>query len=91
MASTWRTKASTWRGAAPTNPERSASTASIASRSRPRRASAARRSARSLVAAFPQGEGDGDRVLLDGLVGLLAADTPRTAATSTLVVARNGR
>ena len=25
--------------------------------------------------AFPQGEGDGDRVLLDGLVGLLAADT----------------
>ena len=43
-------------------------------RSRPRRASAARRSARSLVAASCRARATAT-VLLDGLVGLLAADT----------------
>ena len=42
--------------------------------------------------ALAQGEGDGHRVLLDGLVGLLAPDAARAPPPcSTLVVARNGR
>ena len=62
--------------------------------SRPSRSSAASRSSRSLPSAalLPHRQRDRDRVLLDHLVRRSRARRPaRTAAISTLVVARNGR
>ena len=68
---------STWAPAAPVKVAGSATSASSCSRDRPSRGSAASRSNRSFSAA-PRSrmrQRHGDRVLLDGLVGLLAADT----------------